>query len=180
MKRNVIFLGLPKTGTMSLTKAFEGAGYRTAHWQTDSGEYVGYNIRRAFCDGERLLHYLSDYDVITQMDVCLPEVSFFPQCFLYRDFAYQYPDALFVLNTRDIASQVKSIANWGDMLDRFKKYGIEDPGKFIYSHNNRVRDFFRGRGIAFLEFDIEVDLPSRLSDFIGHSLSIEHLNKTVI
>lgn len=177
----IILLGLPKCGTMSFTESFRNAGFNPVHWTNDKGEYVAELILKAIREGKNLLHYVSQYDVITQMDLIMPDkgIFFFPQVGWYWNLYLQYPEAKFILNTRDVNRQVESIKAWGDLQHRFECFGVTDLHEFITDHYRRIRHFFfiYGKG-NFLEFDIENDSNEKLSKFVGRDINLIHINKT--
>jgi len=177
----IVFLGLPKCGTMSFTESFNAAGFRAVHWADKDGHYVGGLMLMALTRGKKLFHHLSDYDVFTQMDICLPDedICFFPQCSVFELIYRQYPEAKFILNYRNIENHVKSICSWGGLKERLRMCGITDLYEFIFSHNRNIREFFSGKP-NFLEYDIENDGQEKLSEFVGKPIKLVHINKSVV
>lgn len=175
----IIFLGLPKCGTMSFTQSFNAAGFRAVHWVNDAGEYVGELMLRALREGKKMFHYLSEYNVLTQMDVCLPDknICLFPQSDLYELIYRQYPKASFILNHRTTENHVKSIYSWGGLRERLRLFGITDLTSFVEQHNKNIRDFFCGKP-NFIEFSIESDGNEKISQFVGIHIELVHINKT--
>jgi len=175
----IIFLGLPKCGTMSFTESFNAAGYRAVHWTNHTGEYVGELMLQALREGKKLFNYLSDYNVFTQMDVCLPDknICLFPQSDLVELIYRQYPDALFVLNYRNTFNHVNSICSWGGLKERLRLFDIIDLPAFIDDHNEKIRNFFSGKA-NFIEFNIESDTEEKLSSFIKSPIELVHINKS--
>lgn len=174
----IILLGLPKCGIVSFTEAFKEAGYKPANW-INNDQYFGELILKAVKEGKDVFYYFDDHDCVTEMNVCIPErnICFFPQSCLFELIFRQYPDALYILNYRDISTHVKSILNWGDLAERMAHFGITDLDSFITNHNATIRKYFINKK-NFLNFDIERDNSEKLSDFIGRKIELPHLNKT--
>jgi len=122
---------------------------------------------------------LSEYNVFTQMDVCLPDknICLFPQSDLFELIYRQYPDALFVLNYRNTFNHVNSICSWGGLKERLRLFDIIDLPAFIDDHNEKIRNFFSGK-TNFLEFNIESDTNEKLCSFINSPIELVHINKS--
>src|ERR1044072_3920188 len=176
----VILLGLPKCGLSSFTEALRTIGYNVAFWVNDKNEFFAELVFKAYSEGKKLLHYLSEYDAITQMDLISIEksVCLFPKSVFYKELYEQCPDSKFILNYRNIEHHVRSICNWKNMQERFAYFNIPDIGKFIESHNEKIRAFYKGKP-NFLEFDIENDSLEKLSQFLNVPVIFPHANKTV-
>jgi len=176
----IICLGLPKSGTLSLTEAFNSVGYNAAHWGDKYGPF-GPVVLDAIQRGVPMLRYITamGYDAFTQLDYCNTKTGFcfFPQVYLYDVLYRQYPDAYFILNYRPLDKHDRSIRAWGDYADRLAYFGIRNIGSFINDHNKTIAKFFLGKE-RFLMFDIETDGDEKLSNFIGKEIKIPHLNKT--
>ena len=178
MKR-IILLGLPKCGTMSFTESLASIGYNVGHWTNDKGEYIGKLIGRAYLENKHLLEYVPELNAITQMDYISFDQFILPQVFLYKVLLKQNPDALFILNYRNVENHVKSICAWGDLLERLELFGITNLEQFISDHNSHIRKHYSGRK-NFLEVDIENSNNETISDFIGLNFKMSHTNKTII
>lgn len=166
-----ILLGFPKSGTMSFHQLFENMNMKSAHWEIPEG-YVGELVYKARSENKKLLHYLDDYDAITQMDVCIsPEINYWPQIDLVEELAEQYPSSTFILNTRSPAHILKSIKNWGNLYHRIIENqdfegtdALTNDDKilnWINEHFIRVRQVFSDQS-NFIEFDIEKDSIEKL------------------
>jgi hypothetical protein len=171
---------MPKTGTMSLTQSLTNAGYKTAHWTNDKGEYIGELILKAKAERLPMLHFVNEFEAYTQMDLVLPGdgLVVFPQ-FSFRMLEKQYPKSLFILNLRDLDKQVRSIQNWGDLYQRMQDIGISDIRSFLYNHNKYVINHFKGKR-NFITFDIENDSEEKLSSFLGREIKLVHINRTTL
>lgn len=163
--RKVFCVGLNKTGTSSLHRYFESVGLNSIH--DAKWVYRTYPIckpsdfddARCFSDGER------------------PNITALAEVF---------PEALFVLNTRDdrawLRSRVKHVLRYGEIanvdLERSSDYGsmARDFGALPFAaiekwyhdksiFEKRVRRFFAGTSL-FLEIDVTTmpDWQKRLED----------------
>lgn len=92
----VLGVGLSRTGTTSLTKAFEILGYNTVHWDQ---AFVGI-LRKAATTGSIDLSRYDDIDGLTDV----------PACLFYDEFIARYPGLKLVLTVRDERAWVKSIS----------------------------------------------------------------------
>lgn len=161
-------VGFPKTGTTTITRALSTAGWRTAHWRINEG-FVGVLIQANIEAGRPAFAGLERYDAVTQADVCLPGrgLNYWPNLDLAVLDAIRrdYPDCLFILNTRDPAKTIASMRGWGRMHRRImlaevpglpKGRGRSDAEleQWIQAHYAAVRLRFGGDP-RFVEFDIE-------------------------
>lgn len=180
MKR-IILLGLPKCGTVSFTESLINTGYTAGHWINEKGEHLGKLVHKAWMEGKPLLEYIPEYEAITQMDYMSIEegMCIFPQVYNYQLLLKQYPDALFILNYRNIDNHVRSILTWGDLKDRFYHFKIFNIRKFIKDHNTNIRKHFTGRD-NFMQVNIEYANNAAISRFIGYDFTMTHKNKTTL
>lgn len=158
MKNKVFGLGLSKTGTSSLTRALTLLDYKSAHFVK--------------------VHEFDRYDAIT--DTPVPVV--------YQALDLQYPQAKFVLTTRDADGWVKSFQNhierqeWTSrypkmrsdaLLATMQLYGTIhfDREKFLAGYeryHQEVKDYFAGRENDLLIMDIcQGDGWEKLCPFLG-------------
>ncbi len=103
-----------------------------------------------------------------------------------------YPESKFILTIRPAESWISSVIRYfGNEYTPMRKwiYGVGSPigNEKIYierfnKHNDEVREYFRGRGEAFLEMDLfQGDGWAELCDFLGHPVPDEpfpHLNRS--
>lgn len=171
----VFQIGFNKSGTTSIHKFMRQAGVRSVHF--DDGHLarrVADRIRR----GEQPL---LDYPLatgFTDMEYISPGRIEEP----YRRFDilhHWYPNALFILNTRDedawIASREQHICKTeprGPLTDRYMSYYGCTRDQLVdlwradrKAHHARVRAYFRGSD-RFLDFRIDRDAGERLRDFL--------------
>ena len=187
----IILLGFPRTGTTSFHHLFQKLGYNSIHWfYRPQRLYVGEAILKAKKENKPLFYYLSDFEVICQMDICKDFTEkIWPQISHYQQILAQYPDTIYILNTRDPHKLLLSMKNKGNMDKRMLKYntelfenieGSDDEKilKLIDQHYQNIREHFKNS--KFIEFNIEKDNLEKLSkyiDFKGET-QLPKLNKS--
>lgn len=192
-----IVVGLPKCGTSSLTKMFADAGIPACHhdFKHENKEvYVGCIMKDNANLGKPLLGgLLEPFHAFLEMNCHLYNV--WPQITMLEALTQQYPDAYYILNTRNVQDHAMSIWNWYNMKRILEFYDvpqltkhspdgkltITDIETWISQHNQRVRDFFKHRPhLKIAEISIgDADLGARLDRFLGlQGLSFPHENRT--
>ena len=113
----IITVGLPKAGTTSVDNFFRCYGLRVSHNfcyanHFDKGPSFHCSDLIKLNDQEErpLLYFTGEYDVYAQYDSLSD--CFFPQITHLEKFHKDYPNATFVLNTRDIDDWIKSVKRW--------------------------------------------------------------------
>lgn len=123
---------------------------------------------------------LDKYDAFTQMDFHDDHHSIWPQVTMLEKLTTQYPDARFILNTRDVKNHARSKIHWAS--GKFHRFitkhelknlpsGVgseEDIRNWISLHNQETRDFFLSRPhLKFLEVSIEdQNISQKLQKFL--------------
>lgn len=178
----LMVIGFPKSGTTSITRALRLSGLKAAHWKDEQKRYVGSLIYHAVLNRRDPFEHLSQYDAITQPDVCVPahKVNLWPQL----DFTVlsmirrTHPSCWLVLNYRRPEAIADSMMKWEGMVERLTVSDI--PGlpatvgsqrrhliRWIENHFAACRHFF-ANDERFLEIDIEApDVPERLGAALG-------------
>lgn len=182
----IISLGLPKCGSVSLTACLNSAGIPAVHWWTDDRRHAGLEILRAVQEGKPFFEYLKSFEAVTQMDlVSPPEICFFPQISLFESIYRAYPEALYLLPTRNLNDHIESLKSWngGDFARRLSTFGITNLAEWILRHYDHVTEFFAWekfifRKLNFFTFDIATVTDEDLSSMIGRPVHFPHLNKT--
>lgn len=172
----IFIIGFNKCGTTSLHGFLKSGGLRAVHWRTPGQKlhiaevmFTNLSLHRPILLG--LEHFAAFSDMMYLSKSIHLEANT-----LFREMHHAYPDARFILNTRDksnwIASRLRHLK--GSFLqDCMTCYGLDkDDVVAIWSkqwerHHRDVRDYFKGYPKLFLEFDIENDAPSRLCSFLG-------------
>ena len=188
-----MLIGFPKAGTTTFARACTMSGLRTAHWRTPRG-FCGGLIYESFLEGDDPLRQLAqDYDVVAQADVCLgrgenfwPNLDFSVLCSIRR----YHPECLFVLNRREPARIVSSIARWSNLRKRIANaditglpHGFGQKDKhlvaWIENHYAACAAMF-GNDPRYLDLDIEApDAREQLSAAMGIEIAwwgIENAN----
>eukprot|EP00933_Yihiella_yeosuensis_P013782 TRINITY_DN12613_c1_g1_i3.p1 TRINITY_DN12613_c1_g1~~TRINITY_DN12613_c1_g1_i3.p1 ORF type:complete len:208 (-),score=25.62 TRINITY_DN12613_c1_g1_i3:56-679(-) len=206
---------MPKCGTTSLHEAFTAAGFCSVHWALDAGvdlradaalrkrgtradaRLIGKLMQRAVSEGALPLARLPpEVNAVAEMN-CLFWSDFqskkvdaiFPQISYLEELVYAYPDAFFILNTRDRKAWVKSVDNHNDMRQRLiyadlpgLPYGVgaddEDLIAWVAGHHRRVQEVLARRHARLLCFDIDRHGEDELSSFFGRPMTWPHLNAT--
>jgi hypothetical protein len=188
----IFVVGFPKAGTTSIHYSLIKAGIKSNHWAwyncpsdlayvkrfSVPAAPVGMLIKRAKEENLPLLHYLSEFDAFTQMDVSLnEELNYWPQMEDISTLDAQYPGSKFIFNDRPMEKWLKSVIHWGTLRRRLGKLDI--PGlplrvgylnreliNWYNWHKNNMINYFKGRD-NFIIFNIENDSPQKLADFLG-------------
>ncbi len=159
----VFGIGLPKTGTTTLGMCFQQLGYKHCSYQPE--------LTQDLMEGnlERLYQLADTHDSFEDH----------PWMWHYKELATCYPDAKFVLTTRESGER------WMDSAihhDQRQSTDVGDAGRLVFghylpgvtadnlhdTHSKRVLQFFSNRPDRLLEVCWERD-PSwnRLCEFIG-------------
>jgi len=181
----VIVLGMPKTGTESISKFFTCNGWKSSHWTCPGHGYSGQCLLRwvaavagsSIADGADLLREAcGDFDVFSQIDyepsgACLfPQVTYLPTLLRYL------PNAYFVLNTRPTAHWLSSVAQWGNMLERLTQACPINPrnstglGQWYEANIVRASQALRNAGVCHIEVNLEnatVPMLEGINDFFS-------------
>lgn len=123
-------------------------------------------------NGDQLLKGYEQVEAFFDMEY-VDDCVFLEGYKLFPILAQQYPDAVFILNTRNRDAWIRS--RLGHQrgryarihLDRLGLDSIDDLARIWEadwdSHHKRVRDFFSCSQFRFLEYNIETDPPQELS-----------------
>lgn len=166
-------IGFNKCGTTSLHMFFLDSGIRSIHWA--GGSLAAQMAARMNAGEDPIRDYpqfvgFTDMTAIRAGKLIEPNKRF---DYLHR----WYPDALFILNTRDrenwIASRAAHFTSRGSLLTLYAQI-LSIPERDVRdfwraewkAHHALVRAYF-ARAHNFLEFDIERDLPAKLVSFIS-------------
>jgi Sulfotransferase domain len=179
MTVKVFQIGFNKCGTRTIHQFFRAQGFRGVHW--DEG-HLAQALFRNLSNGYDLLRGYEEFDVFTDMECVTREYALegfklFP--FLARD----YPDALYILNTRDREDWIKSrfhhgnghyLKKWKRILDIEDDAALADVWRVDWDrHHARAQEFFAGKPYRFVKFDIAKDSPERIANLIPeHRLDI--------
>ena len=191
MSKPLIFLiGFNKCGTTSFHRFFKGNGIKGIHWGGNSSKNIARHIFNNLMIGRDPIAGVEECTAFTDLsflskDVYIEGIRF------YRQFYENYPNAYFILNTRDqdkwIKSRNKHGHAWRSLMARSKKaYGIDtnEEMETVWreqwdNHIAEVQKFFGENGGRLLVYNIEQDDPQALVEFLkpDFETSAEHWGK---
>ncbi|MBU2982592.1 sulfotransferase family protein [Lentibacter algarum] len=188
----IINLGLPKTGTTTLTRALRRACIPTVDWKVHKrqtpdeslhGQHLGTLMYRDYFDSGDPLKRLTKWRAFNELSHAGLKHSLWPQTDwgLLSAILKHHPDTRFMLNTRDPERTAASIIRWGN-LGSLRLPNTNVPGlpkgygeqshiaRWIEAHYAFVRRVFSGAD-NFLEFDItDSDAPKKIGAFLDTKL----------
>lgn len=190
MSLRVINLGLPKTGTTTLSRALKTAGLKTADHrirrrQTDNeeiwGAYVGALIYRGYFETGNPTTYLAEFDAVSEMSCLRAGLSLWPQMDpgVIDALRTHCPGVKFVATWRPVWDVSQSMLGWADLgAERLPKGDIpglpkgygetsKERERWIAAHYAHLDRLFAGDD-AFLRLDIAAaDAKDRLASHTG-------------
>lgn len=170
----VIVVGMPKVGTNTIRSFFDcgnitGTSHHNCGWGRKTRP-CGYIIKGNLQKGLPLLTDTGNHSVYAQIDfVALKkEDCFFPQVEVLDVLYEQYPNATFLLNTRNTNNWVRSVSNFNGMHKRINRCNVTNWPQtgsikkrltsFFNAHNKRVKRFAqRHKSVSFVE--VAIDAP---------------------
>ena len=144
-KKKLFCIGLGRTATSSLSVALLNLGYEVWHCPVLN-------------DSDNLRNYVNKFDALTELPFCCD--------YNFKDLYNMYPDAQFILTTRDedkwLNSTIKYKRMMNIIIDKFPGYGMftKNFKKFDFSidsfrnYNKDVLDFFKDKQDQLLVMDI--------------------------
>lgn len=167
--RKVFFLGFNKTATTAFHKLFESSGYTSYH-HLIKGKNLVQVMQGNLKNDKPILHNISGATAYS-------DISYYKknQCVegnqWYKEFYQEYPDAFFILQTRNMDDWLESRTKHkkGHFIQRcMKSYSIQtkDEMKEIWrkereEREDQIKRYFRGHP-GFMTFDIDNDDIDRL------------------
>ncbi len=187
----VFQIGFNKCAASALQSMFLKSGVRALHgpgryWRLNghpavTGRNVQLVIHRNIAAGRPALESLEDFDAFFDMEFSQHGWNIEN----YREFgtlAQDYPDARFILNTREKAAWLHSRARHNDGLylkHAMDRTGLGRRGVLDYwaddfdRHHEMVQDYFRDRPDRLLVFDIDTTPIRRLKRFVGPEIDLK-------
>lgn len=163
MTHRIFQIGFNKCGTRSLNMFFKRNGLRGVHY--DNGRLAS-TIFRNVANGRPPIEGYEDFAFLSDMEYLTP-IGAFDAYKLFDRLAEAYPEARFILNTRERESWVKSRLKHNDGVYRGKWRNIlrveDDEAVADYwradfdRHHERVRAYFAGQPDRLIEFDLDRD-----------------------
>lgn len=169
----IFCIGLNKTGTTSLHKAFGILGLKSVHFKDDRGDNIKPIIRRNYLSGVDILSGIEDYDAYSDWNTDKYNIE------IFKEFDRQCPESKFILNTRDLDSWLDSKEKHVKRNQaRKKRYPKEDIKWLVVDreawtnqyneHHQAVYAYFAKRPEALLTFDVtKGDGWEKLCPFLG-------------
>lgn len=178
-------IGFPKSGTTTLTVALRESGLNVAHWQVESGRFVGAMIYRGLLSRRDPFAELEQFDAVTQADVCLPgrNINLWPNLdfAVLRAIRRTHPECQLLLNYREPAKIAESMMRWPALQARLTRANIpglprgagrtaEQLTLWIENHFDACRTFFASDP-RFVEIDIaSEEAPIALGNALGMTI----------
>lgn len=179
MKKKVFFIGMNRTATTAFTKLFRSGGYSSAHYSFTNGngknEILASIMKNNHENNYPIMHGIDGFRTYSDMfwhrqDEWIDGVKYF------KEIHNQFPDAYFVLQTRELDGWLKSKLNHkrerptGGYIKRSRDYhGLTEEEMLNWfaqdreEHHRKVREYFKDNP-NFIEFDINED---PIEDFIN-------------
>jgi len=179
-----INLGMPKSGSSSIYSFYHDCMHMSAsHWKIED-EFVG--LRMEFCDknGLPLFDCSSKpcVDVVAQMDfegdhTGNRKTCYIPQITHIEGIIFEYPNATFLLPTRDPYEWASSVMRWTNMAQRLSSchfVSVEAPKdgevtslvtfykQFLMRTRTILHRAEKLHGLRWVEFDITAPNASRI------------------
>jgi hypothetical protein len=189
----LVNLGLPKSGTSTLSRALWEAGWKAAdhkirrgrpHPSRLVGSFVAEHLYRGYFDTGNPFKYLGYYDALTEVSVQNAALSLWPQCdyAMVRAMRLARRRVLFVATWREPEEIADSIMRWRNLGSERLPAG-HIPGlpagwgeteaqrlRWITGHYTMLLEVFAGDP-RFLMLPVAArDARARLARFIGRDL----------
>lgn len=190
-------IGFNKCATLSLTRLFNRSGVKSLHcnWpgrrKDNTAPPYQLRIQRNLKNGKPAFAGLDQFSGFFDLELIRPQRHFenFKQ---FRTIAATYPNARFILNTRDKIKWLRSRARHTDGLYLAKYMALYDESEdLIFArwardfdiHHAAVRDYFSDKPERLVEFNIDTDDISKVVKFFSETFELdptswEHVHKT--
>lgn len=185
----IINLGLPKSGTTTLARAFARAGLRVADWRLkgpgyEAKPFIAPLMYQGYYETGDPLHHLKEFEALSEVSLIAQGKSMWPQLDLLLLTAIRrlHPQTRFLLTWRGAEVQAESMMRWTNLGSK-RLPGNDVPGlpkgfgsnakelaHWIEGHAFALRDLFDGDP-HFLALDIGAEgAREELAGFIGRDL----------
>jgi hypothetical protein len=175
----ILNIGFGKSGTLSLTKAFEILGYKSVHCETGEvrlRDVFKNNMKR----GARILEGFEEYEFLSD----------FKGEFFYKELDIQYPNSKFIVTMRDLEGWLASMEKHVERNQKNPNYKYNflkvEKEKWAEKREEKfteIKKYFKDRPEDFLIMDIaNGDGWEKLCCFLGKPIPAEafpHKNKTI-
>ena len=164
-------IGVNRCGTLTMHGYLRANGVRSVHYGNGK---LAQRMFRNLRQGKDILSGL-DYDAFFDMEMNGPD-EILEGYKLYPQLAARYPDAVFILNTRDREDWIRSrfLHSQGRYPAKQKAVlGISSDEELAEhwrrdweAHHKNVVEFFAGKPHRFFVCDIRTDLPDLLNEML--------------
>ncbi|SOC56922.1 Predicted O-linked N-acetylglucosamine transferase, SPINDLY family [Chromohalobacter canadensis] len=175
-KRKIFQIGFNKCATTSFWQLFEQNKIHSIHWENgDIAELFFERMKRnedPFVDFKDVIGF-TDMNKVTEQHILEP----------YKEYEYifsYYPDAYYILNTRNMDKWLSSRINHRALAKRYMSaLSLTETELLEYwknewiEHHKNVINFFESKGANFLVYDIEKDTPDKIKEFLKRDYKID-------
>lgn len=175
----IILIGLNRCATTTFYKLFQNSGIPAVHWQDGKGRNIALRMMTNIAMGRKPLDGFGEVRAFTDMAFVSHRMML--DCArLFRELHQAYPDAYFLLNTRDKDDWLASRAQHADgsYLERCCKANGQDEDEVksgwaqMYDvHHAEVMGYFAGN-TQFMYFDIDRDDPRAVVNWLAPDFDV--------
>lgn len=193
-RRRIFVIGFNKCGTTSFHAYFQANGIRSVHWRANT---LALALHENLAAGRPCLEGVDDWTAYTDMN-CIPgspwgrsnsdSAPLVEGCRYFRELHREYPDALFILNTRKPSDWVRSRLQHDEgqfaaaYLQALMPEGVQSfkdlERRWLedwHAHHAEARAYFADAAPEqFLEFHIDETSVEQLNAFLEPHFDIIH------
>lgn len=171
----ILCLGVPKSGTSTLHRAFSEAGYHSVHGRRPNEPHAATLMWRAFCEGKNPISYVSREIEVVSDPFLTNSITLWPTLsplFMER-LIKDNPDIWLILNTRILKHWLLSVKAWKQLQERLTEADLpflpsgtgadRELTDWIEAYYARIRAALSGRK-RYIELAIEDDNRELLSN----------------
>ena len=175
--KKVFIIGFNRTATKALHNLFKNSGYSSAHYSladpTGGSIIIADQMVENLRSYKPLMHRMDHIQVFSDM-FWHREDTWIDGNRYYHELHCDYPNAYFIMNTRDMDGWLNSKRNHknGAYLKRCMEYhNLTEPDMLDWFRENRdrveseMRTYFKNND-RFIEFDVNNDPISKLVNFL--------------
>jgi hypothetical protein len=162
METKLFFIGFNKTATTAFHRLFLDSGYLSYHHNID-GKSLALGIEDNLREGRPVLQGFADANVYSDLTYS-SHTQYIEANGYFRELHAEYPDAYFVLQTRNEDDWISSRFRHPHFVSRTcGLLGLTEDDLEHYwrdqlrNHLREVRDYFGSSPARFLEIDIDAD-----------------------
>ncbi len=167
-------IGFNKCGTTTLHNFFKKNGLISLHWERGK---LANNIKKNYDNKLPLLSGYERYNCFTDMENV--KIGLYIPLLYYKELHKQYPDGIFILNTRNVDDWIKSRLNHPNYLVDCMNYTSLNKNEVVelwrndwFRHIKDVKEYFKDNN-RFICFDI-IHEQDKFLDFISKYVKVYH------